>query len=107
MRPSLINKQEYSLVKINKKLFIVNLILIVAFFISQIAVTHVIGTKAQEVDNTRTSKGQLREENKFLEAEIAKLKSLSAIKDVADKYNLVEKNVTYLDAPNFDSVALN
>lgn len=93
--------------RINKRLFILNTFLILTFFAVQILVTFSVGTKTQEIDYTRKQKQSLRQENAFLEAEVAKEKSLSEAQKIIDKYGLQEKGVNFLQESNLQGVALN
>lgn len=92
--------------RINKRLIILNAVLVLAFFGVQIFATSVVGTKTQEIDYTRNQKNEIRQENSFLEAEIAKEKSLAEAKEVVDKYKLQEKDVNFLQEANLQGVAL-
>jgi len=92
--------------KLNKRLVAFNALLILAFFGVQIFVTSFVGTKTQEIDYTRNQKTELRQNNSFLEAEIAKEKSVAQAQDVIEKYSLQEKEVNFLQEANLQGVAL-
>lgn len=93
--------------KVNKKLILANIALVTLFFISQILVMSILGTKTQEIDIIRSEKEELRLENEILTSEIDKAKSVTSSQEVKDRYGLVEKNVTFLDVNEFDDLALN
>ncbi len=92
--------------RLNSRLLALNAILVLAFFGMQVFVTSFVGTKTQEIDFTRNAKTEIRQENSFLEAEIAKEKSVSQAQDVITKYNLQEKEVNFLQEANLQGVAL-
>jgi len=91
---------------VNKRLIIINGILLLAFFAVQVVITSQYGTKTQEIDATRAEKDSVRQENKYLESEIDKAKTFSATKDVIDKYKLVETPTTFVDNANFNASGL-
>lgn len=91
------NKTEKTNFKnINKNLIYFNVALIVLFFVSQILVTSILGTKTQEIDNIRNEKETLRLQNEILTSDIDKMKSVASSEEIKEKYNLVEKKVTFL-----------
>jgi len=92
--------------RLNSRLLIINAVLVLAFFGVQVFVTSFVGTKTQEIDFTRNQKTEIRQENSFLEAEIAKEKSVAQAQDVISKYNLHEKEVNFLQEANLQGVAL-
>ncbi len=91
---------------INKKLFMINIFLLMAFFAVQIIITSRYGTKTQEIDLTRSQKDTVRQENKYLESEIDKAKTYASTKTVIKKYDLVQKTTTFVDDANFDGLAV-
>lgn len=97
-----VHTEKTSFKRINKKLILVNAGLIVLFFVSQILVTSILGTKTQEIDVIRNEKENLRLQNEILTSEIDKLKSVASSEEIKDKYNLVEKNVTFLEGEDND-----
>lgn len=104
---SFLQKQNsISFKRLNSRLLILNAVLVLAFFGVQVFVTSFVGTKTQEIDFTRNEKTELRQENSFLEAEIAKEKSISQAQDVIGKYGLQEKEVNFLQEANLQGVAL-
>lgn len=106
MRNNNIHTEKLSFKKVNRKLMAVNAGLLVLFFVVQILITSVLGTKTQEIDFIRNEKKELRLENEILTSEIDKSKSLASSEDIKEKYNLVEKNLTFLEGDNFEEVAL-
>ncbi len=105
MRNNNLNKENTSFKSINKRLILINVGLIVLFFVSQILVTSILGTKTQQIDIIRNKKENVRLLNEILTSEIDKSKSLASSTEVKDKYNLVEKNVTFLEGDSYDEVA--
>lgn len=95
-----------NLKKVNRRLFLFNAIALILFFLIQILSTSVIGTKTQEIDNTRFEKSELRQDNSFLEAEIAKAKSYNSANNVIKDYSLEVKNVNHLESLSDNDVAL-
>jgi len=105
---SIFNKQNnISFKRLNKRLIILNAFLLLGFFGVQIFVTSFVGTKTQEIDYTRNQKTNLRQQNSFLEAEVAKEKSLTQAQGIIEKYSLSEKEVNFLQEANLQGVALN
>jgi hypothetical protein len=100
-----IQKRKISFNRLNKRLFIVNGFLLAIFFIGQIAVTSMVGTKSSEIETIRAEKDRLRLENEILTAKIDEAKSVDRAKDVISKYNLQEKQVNVLNEGNDESVA--
>jgi cell division protein FtsL len=98
-------KRKISFNRLNKRLFLANSFLLAIFFISQIAVTSIVGTKSSEIENIRTEKDRLRLENEILTAQIDEAKSVDRAKDVISKYDLQEKQVNVLNEGNDESVA--
>lgn len=96
-----------SLKGINKKLFIINAILLVSFFVSQILVTSSIGTKSSEIEEIRKEKDRLRLENEIIGSDIDKAKSVDSLESVIEKYNLQEKNIISLEEGSSDNIASN
>jgi hypothetical protein len=90
---------------VNKNMIVLNAILGIVFFLSQILSTSVLGAKSNEIDRIRIQKEQLRLENEMLISEINKEKSVAGSISVSDKYQLTEKNVNYL-IDSSDQVAL-
>ena len=82
---------------INKKLFIVTLILLVLFFVSQMYFTASIGTQSGTIELIRQEKKQLRLENEILSAKIDQKLSLSEILSKAKDLNLEQKGVRELE----------
>jgi len=101
------NDNTVSFKKINKRLVIFNSFLLIGFFAVQIFITSFVGTKTQEIDYTRGQKTELRQQNSFLESEIAKEKSLSEAMALVDKYGLTEKEVNFLQESTLQGIALN
>lgn len=101
-----LNLKTINFKNINKKLLFINGILLLAFFSAQVIATSHYGTKTQEIDATRLEKDAVRQENKFLEAEIDKARTFTATKDIIEKYNLIEKGTTFVDDANFDGLAV-
>ncbi len=81
---------------LNKNVIVLNIILGVGFFLSQILVTSVLGTKSQEIDSIRIQKDRLRLENEMLISEINKEKTVNGSLGISEKYQLQEKTVNYL-----------
>lgn len=92
--------------KINRKLFFIGIILIIGFFLVEIASMAVVGTRTQEIDSIRRQKQELRLQNSLITSQIDASKSISSTIEVKDKYELVQKTVTFLDNPSSDEVAL-
>lgn len=90
---------------VNKNMILLNAILGVVFFLSQILATSVLGAKSHEIDRIRIQKEQYRLENEMLVSEINKEKSVAGSISVSEKYQLTEKNVNYL-IDSSDQVAL-
>jgi hypothetical protein len=90
---------------VNKNMIVLNAILGVVFFLSQILSTSVLGAKSHEIDRIRIQKEQYRLENEMLISEINKEKSVAGSISVSEKYQLTEKNVNYL-IDSSDQVAL-
>ena len=101
-----LNKKEISFSKVNKKLVVVNTILLCLFFISQMFVTASLGTKSSEIQDIRSQKADLRLKNEILASEIEAQKAMKNVKDIATKMDLVNKNVTFLDEPNNQDLAI-
>ena len=107
-RENLLKKESVVNIKqLNKKLILANIFMLVGFFGLQIFITSFVGTKTQEIDYTRNQKNELRRQNSFLEAEVAKEKSVTQALKLVQKYNLVEKNVNFMQEANLQGVALN
>lgn len=98
--------QKISFKLINKRFIIINCLLLIIFFISQIAITSVIGTKSSEIETIRVEKEKLRLENEILTSDINKEKSIENIKEVADTVNLRPTTTVQLDRTLLDNVAL-
>ncbi len=81
---------------LNKNVIVLNAILGIGFFLSQILVTSFLGTKSQEIDSIRIQKDRLRLENEMLVSEINKEKTVNGSLGVSAKYQLQEKTVNYL-----------
>lgn len=92
--------------KFNKKLIACNLILMALFFIFQIAITSMLGTKSSELEAIREKKAELRLENEILNAEIDDLKSFKNISPLIDQKGLQSKSVNFLTNPENEDLAL-
>lgn len=92
---------------LNKKLIASALLLIVAFFFSQIYITSLVGTKSGEIEATRIEKDKLRLENEILQSEIDEYRSTTNIKKVAERYGLVEKSIQELAQAVDENLAFN
>lgn len=90
---------------LNKNMIVLNAILGIVFFMSQILSTSVLGAKSQEIDRIRIQKEVYRLENEMLISDINKEKSVAGSISVSEKYQLTEKNVNYL-IDSSDQVAL-
>ncbi len=90
---------------LNKNMIVLNAILGIVFFMSQILATSVLGAKSQEIDRIRVQKELYRLENEMLISDINKQKSVAGSISVSEKYQLTEKNVNYL-IDSSDQVAL-
>lgn len=99
------NKKVISFKKINKKLLTINIVLVIAFFGSQILVTSILGTKTQEIDEIRQSKDDLRLQNEILTAQIDKSKTINASQELVDRLKLSTKGVTFLNDNTSDDLA--
>lgn len=91
---------------LNRKLIVAVLLLIMAFFFSQIYITSLVGTKSGEIESIRIEKDKLRLENEILQSEIDEYKSITNIKKVAERYGLVEKNIQELVQASDDNLAI-
>ncbi len=92
--------------KFNKRLIAFNLVLMALFFIFQIAITSMLGTKSSELEAIREKKSELRLENEILNAEIDDMKSFKNISPLIEKKGLESKSVNFLTNPENEDVAL-
>lgn len=90
------NKKVINLNKINTKLSFLLFFTLIAYFGIQIVATS-LGATYQDISNIRNQKEAIRKENEILLSEIEKAKSSMSAQDVIEKYNLVQKNVNFLD----------
>lgn len=99
-------KNSTKLYKLNAKLTLVILVLVFAFFTSQILVTSRVGTKSTEIDIIRSEKDTLRLENEILKSKIDEAKSIQNFQDIQKKLDLSEKTVQLLNPQEPDNLAL-
>ena len=90
---------------INSRLIVLNVVLVILFFVTHILITSIVGTKTQEIDLVRYEKQNLRLQNEILTSDIDKSKSVASSEEIKEKYNLVEKKTIFLDGDNFDEIA--
>jgi cell division protein FtsL len=107
MEISATKKKNQVFKKLNQKLILSIFILSVSYFSSQIYITSHVGTKNAEIDSISNEKENLRLENDILTSKINELRSLEKVRTIADKYNLVEKQVQELDRKESFDVAIN
>jgi hypothetical protein len=102
-----IEKNKITFVSLNRKIILVDVLLLVGFFVSQIFVMSILGTKTQEIDFIRNDKEKIRLQNEILISEINKAKSLATTTEVKEEYDLTQKSVEILEDKNTSEVALN
>jgi cell division protein FtsB len=85
--------------KINSRLLLLNVCLVLSFFGIQMLITSAIGTKSAELESIRREKDEVRLSNEILTAEIDELKSFEKIKSLIEKQELIQKNVIFLEEP--------
>lgn len=95
-----------SLKKVNRNLFFLLLLIIFSYFIVQIGITSIVGTKGEALDQIRQEKDQLRRENEIVSAKIDKLKSISSTQELSKKLDLKNKKVNFLPEADQNNVAL-
>jgi cell division protein FtsL len=86
--------------KINTKIAVAVLLMVVVFFGSQIYITSVIGTSNAAIEEIRKEKDELRLTNEILSSQIDELKSIKNISEVAEKYGLSEKQIELITSPD-------
>lgn len=101
-----IQQKKKNFISINNRLVVLNGLLLVGFFVSQILITSLVGTKSQEIDQIRSEKNELRSENKIISAEVDRLKSFAAAEEIIDRYHLQAKDVTFLEESDLNGLAL-
>lgn len=92
---------------LNKRLAITSMLFLISFFAIQFYVTASSGTSNAEIESIRFENDRLRLENEILSANIDKITSTPNLLKIAEKYNLVEKNVVEISAESLDNVAAN
>lgn len=105
-RVSELQQKKKNFISINNRLVVLNALLLLAFFASQILITSLVGTKSQEIDQIRSEKNELRSENKIVSAEIDRLKSFAAAEEIINKYHLQAKDVIFLEESDLNGLAL-
>lgn len=93
---------KFNLSKINIRIAVIAVILLISIFGSQVVITSLIGTKSTEVLNIRKEKDNVRLQNELLQSEINKLKAFTA---AGDTTNLEQKDITFLEKPNLGDLA--
>lgn len=98
--------KKISFKEINRRLALVCFLLLVIFFISQIAITSVIGTKSSEVETIRVEKDKIRLQNEIITSEINELKSIEKIREIENNVDLRPTTTVQLNKTLLDNVAL-
>lgn len=99
--------KQYDLFKsINKRLGLLIILLLIAFFGAQFYMTSKIGTSNAAIEQIRIEKNSLRLENEILSAKVDESKSLTKIMEAASQLNLEPRNVTEIPAMSGESVAV-
>lgn len=88
--------------KLNKKLLIVVIVLSAIFLFTHFAITALVGTKGDSIDEIRKEKSELRLENEILASEIDSLKTIENNKESLSKLNLKQMPLNFLDEVNVD-----
>jgi hypothetical protein len=97
--------KEQTTQSINRTLVYILLVAFVAYFVTPIILTTLIGTKTFDIDIVRNEQKELRLINEILTSKIDEAKSVAASYEIIEKYGLSEKNITFLQNSNFDEIA--
>ncbi len=105
-RVEIFNHKKISFNRLNRNLVILIIVLACGYFVLQIFVTSIVGTKSEEIDRVRQEEAQLRLENEILTAKIDQAKSLVSTMSFQNSAGLEQKNVNFLQVPDSNNVAL-